>query len=439
MCAAASTRGSSGPALSSPSPHSPSAVPTRPLPIGPLNPFDASHLPLPSPSPLSSFLDHAFLPGRVYYNADASVEYTAGSLPLIISVPHGGHKHSALPAPTSSPSPTAVPSVPSSTLPDRVRGCMEKDLNTQELGRALHAALLRRLPSHPAHLIIARIHRRKVDFNRSREDCSDCDGGRQAFDDYQRCVLRAKRAIADAHGTQSAPQQRSDDAQPPGPRWTDGRVGLFVDLHGQRHDARCQLGYLLNAEDLRSLDSAAPPTERLSLFGLWRGSPSGASLEDIVRGAHSLGRLLELRGFPCVPSPSSLAPEAGALYFNGGYNTATHGSAPRSAARKKERLSDGGAAAECWQAEVDLGDRISSVQVETALHPIRDSAAHRAHFAEALADALMDFLERHAPPPGPPRTQSARVSSAGARGRETDLASGISGEGEQRSNDCKGS
>ena len=394
-------------------------------PPGPLNPFDPHSQPLPSLSSgsLSAFLSHPFLAGAVYYNESGSVEYTAGTAPLILSVPHGGHRHSAvgapqLPPPAPSPSHplqplSASPSPPvsfhpSSSLPDRVGGCHEKDLNTQELGRAVHAELRRLLPpSCIPHLVISRVHRRKVDLNRHREDSAECEEGRRTWDDYHACVLRAKWSIV----------MQGNSLPSSSPSWLSGGAGLLVDLHGQRHDSRCQLGYLLNSNDLTALSSSPSPppsplvpslSSRFSLHSLWQRSPSRCSLLSIVSGELSLGRLLEERGFPCLPSPSSPAPESGLTYFNGGATTSMHGSAPRMLERKKDWAADAEAAGvgkeaerDRWKAEVALGSAISSMQIETAYRSLRDTAQHRQRFAAALASALLAFMDEHAAPAPP--------------------------------------
>ena len=406
------------------------AVSSRVRSPGPLNPFDPHSQALPSASscPLLSFLSHPFLPGVVYYNEGASVEYTAGSAPIILSVPHGGHRHSAVPAPAPVPASVqsaeaASPSLPStlppfrvsSTLPERVSGCHEKDLNSQELGRAVHAELCRLLPpTCIPHLVISRVHRRKVDLNRSREDSAESEGGRRVWDDYHRCILRAKWSIAHStthshRGTESVAHPTQPYARASPPAWLRGGVGLLLDLHGQRHDRRCQLGYLLNGADLTALSSSPPSSPlisslstRFSLHSLWQQSPSRCSLQSMVSGEHSLGRWLEERGYPCLPSPSSPTPEAGVVYFNGAWTTSTHGSAPRSLEKKKQRTEEAeveGAGTEeerqRWTAEAAVGSAISSVQIESAYEGLRDTAQHRQRFAAALAQALLSFLDAH--------------------------------------------
>lgn len=69
------------------------------------------------------------------------------------------------------------------------------------------------------------------------------------------------------------------------------------------------------------LDQTAPPSS-ISTFA----RRAGVSYSDILRGAHSIGALLEHLGYRSVPSPSHPCP-AGGHYFNGGYSVRRHCSA----------------------------------------------------------------------------------------------------------------
>src|SRR5262245_4949000 len=84
--------------------------------------------------------------GQSYFGSNQYIEYVAGDLPLILSAPHGGRE---------SPE----------ELPDRTEGTFAFDTNTQELARAVANELHARTGGWP-HLIICRLHRRKVDCNR---------------------------------------------------------------------------------------------------------------------------------------------------------------------------------------------------------------------------------------------------------------------------------
>jgi len=221
---------------------------------------------------------------------------------------------------------------------------------------------------------------------------------------------------------------------------------LVVDLHGQSHDRRHQLGYVLNQADLEGhtdaqLDASEALRDKCSLRAVVampsRGDAAvddvaataaagvprnnGTPLSSLVRGARSLGALLESLGHPCVPSPTSphahLPPHGKLTYFNGGYNTCVHGSNLIGAAqREKERAAAAIAASAAGAtALVQSAPTISdpdpsfgalftstleaecfvSVQIESAYEDNRDSDAHMKRFARNLAEALCTFTQWH--------------------------------------------
>src|SRR5687767_711248 len=85
-------------------------------------------------------------PGQTHFGENQYIEYLVGNLPVILSAPHGGRER-----------PTEIP--------DREQGTFAFDTNTQELARAVAEELHERTGGWP-HLIICRLHRRKVDCNR---------------------------------------------------------------------------------------------------------------------------------------------------------------------------------------------------------------------------------------------------------------------------------
>ena len=85
-------------------------------------------------------------PGTSSFGEDRYIEYIAGDLPLILSAPHGGRE---------------TPE----EIPDRVKGVLQADANTQEVARAVAAEITART-GHHAHLIICRLARRKLPLDR---------------------------------------------------------------------------------------------------------------------------------------------------------------------------------------------------------------------------------------------------------------------------------
>ncbi len=228
-------------------------------------------------------------------------------------------------------------------IPDRVTGVITRDAETDRLAVELAEAIRRRSGAWP-HLVVCHLKRSKVDCNR---DALTGTGGNPK-------ALATWRAFHEAIGRA---------------RSAAGR-GLFLDLHGHSHpEALVELGYLLTAEQLRERGpafAALVPVSSLAVVA--RTSPE--TFEGLVRGSGSLGGLLEAAGFASVPSPAFPDPGEGA-YYRGGYNTARYG-----AGRE--------------------GDGWFSLQVECPRPGVRDSPENRRRFAEALAAALEQFLERHA-------------------------------------------
>jgi hypothetical protein len=274
-----------------------------------------------------------YVVGQMVADPQGWIEYTPGDAPLVLIAPHGG---------------TLTPS----QLPDRTcSGCVTvNDANTQDLARLIVSAFIQRTGARP-HLVVNRLSRRKFDANR---DLAEASGGTAA--------LNAPWSWL--HGA-------IDSAKANIVRRT-GR-GLVIDVHGHAHDvARLELGYLLTDPELRLSDAALASSNAMARTSTARLATDSKSSADrgvaLLRGPNSLGALLVAARYPSVPSPSDAAPLVGQDYFNGGYNTARHGSL------------NGGA--------------VDAIQIECNYDNVRDTAASRAAFAQALAAALAAYLER---------------------------------------------
>ncbi|NBR46082.1 MAG: hypothetical protein EBT68_03065 [Verrucomicrobia bacterium] len=149
---------------------------------------------------------------------------------------------------------------------------------------------------------------------------------------------------------------------------TYGR-GLLVDLHGHGHTIqRCELGYNLSGSALNLGSFSTSQKNALSIRELTQRTR--VSLEEILRGPSSLGGLLQVRGFPAVPSPQYPAPGADE-YFSGGYIVETHGTM-----------------------ESNPG-QINAIQIECNFTGVRDTLDNRAAFAAQLVDSLDEFFSTH--------------------------------------------
>jgi N-formylglutamate amidohydrolase len=215
------------------------------------------------------------------------IEYVPGTLPLIITAPHGGK-------------------LKPENIPDRKYGVRDADVNTQELTRTFREGLLARYGQAP-HMIICRLHRSKLDANRDlKEGAQGNAEAAKAWQEYHDFIKQARQAVEQQHG-----------------------FGLLLDMHGHSHrEGRVELGYRVSDANLRLDDTELAAKGKViadtTIRDLDQRSPS--SFLELLRGRQSLGGLLEARGFNVVPSPSIPAPDEGQLYFQGGYTSDVHGS-----------------------------------------------------------------------------------------------------------------
>lgn len=273
-------------------------------------------------------------PGRTYLGGDGYVEYTAGTLPIILSAPHGGDL-----------TPTAVRDRTAATCTADDDFSATNDANTQALVRLVADSLTAQTGRRP-HLVVARLARRKLDANRdsAAAACGDALAGR-AWHEYHAFLDSAAAAVARTW-----------------PR------GLYLDVHGHAHAiARIELGYLLRGSDLDRADAmldATPAYETASsIRTLSEASPLPFSA--LLRGPTSLGARLATLGYAAVPSPAMPGP-AGAPYFDGGYDTFRHG--------------------------CRAGGVVCGVQAELPFEGVRETDASRQRFAGIVGRVIADYL-----------------------------------------------
>jgi N-formylglutamate amidohydrolase len=266
--------------------------------------------------------------GQRTFGPDSFIEWIAGDLPIVLSAPHGG---------------AATPS----WIPDRTSGTTTRDLNTEELAREIGDAFAQRLGRRP-HVILSRIHRRKLDPNREIiEAAAGNPDAEIAWREYHGFI---SAAIAEARRNPT--------------------VGFYLDLHGHGHPIqRIELGYMLSAATLDLSDAqlnADPAAANHSARAFVLSANRTTS--DVIRGPVSLGAWLEREGYASVPSPSDPRPGE-APYFSGGYSTDVHG-----------RPTD---------------NRFGGVQVELNFTGLRDTPENRQAFASRLVTAVEGFLRDH--------------------------------------------
>ncbi|MBA4744418.1 MAG: N-formylglutamate amidohydrolase [Muricauda sp.] len=258
---------------------------------------------------------------------DDWLETVTGNMPLIISAPHGG---------TISPD----------AIGDRDCGTKVMDNNTAELAFEIENAF-GQLGKKP-YLIVARLARTKVDFNRDLEQAT-CGNPQMEYTwkQYHKYIEEAIDAAIKEFG-----------------------YAMYIDLHGQSHPVkRLELGYLLRAPALqKNYESTGNDSEigtRTSVQNLLENNPK-LILKDLLTGENAFGTLMEKSGFPAVPSLDDPHPKEGEPYFTGGYNT------------RRYTASD--------------HPKVFGMQIEANFQGVRDSQENRIKFANAFARSVNDYL-----------------------------------------------
>jgi len=254
-----------------------------------------------------------------------------GAIPLVLLAAHGGE-------------------ISPATLPDRsCAGCVTlNDANTAALLYAISDAFQQRIGRRP-YVVVNRLHRRKFDANRDRTEAT---GGHAPlnpmWDQWQARTDTAKARALRVH-----------------PR------ALLLDVHGHAHAVpRLELGYLLTSEQLRLTDALLGPLlASSSIARLDSVGRAGARGAPMLRGKLAFGTRLAALGYPAVPSAQDPAPDPGEEYFTGGFTTQRHGSFG--------------------------GGAVDALQIECNYVGVRDTAATRAAFAEAMVTATLAYLADH--------------------------------------------
>ncbi len=229
--------------------------------------------------------ESAYQPGTSYFGRNQYVEYIPGTLPAVLSAPHGG-------------------ALTPDEIPDRTFGTVVTDSYTEETIRAVRDGFLERTGEAP-HIIISHLKRVKLDPNREiGEAAQDSPFAENAWEEF--------------HGFIEVASARVE---------ADFGKGLYLDLHGHGHEIqRVELGYLLSASDLNQDDAALDGTAfalKSSIAALAQASPLPFSA--LLRGETSFGAYMSGQDIRAVPSATDPSPGSDS-YFSGGYNTVRHGS-----------------------------------------------------------------------------------------------------------------
>ncbi|CAG8598246.1 14190_t:CDS:2, partial [Racocetra fulgida] len=212
-------------------------------------------------------------------------EYIPGTLPLIISIPHGGHLFP-------------------SEIPDRKQNhpnvVKSNDINTQEIGRKIVDQIMLQFKGKRPYLIINHLGRSKIDVNRPiKEGVEGKDSITSiAWNDYHHFMWTAIKDVEANFGR-----------------------GLLVDIHG----------YALSAEILSLSTSQINSNSEIhsgsSIRALYTRKLRSLQFADLLYGkTTSLGGRLQSHGYDTVPSHVHQHPLENEKYFRGGYCVQKYGS-----------------------------------------------------------------------------------------------------------------
>lgn len=191
-----------------------------------------------------------------------------GTLPIIISAPHGGRKK--------------VPDVPERVGTGLTNFQTVRDENTAELTERFAAELAKALDGKP-WVVVARFERKYLDVNRAREQGYESEKAKPYYDAYHDPLAAACKAVKEKFGR-----------------------GLLLDIHGQavHQNAICR------------------GTQNLKTVGLLKerdGMPA-------VRGKNSVLGRMEKLGYKVLPAGDADDKTKEEPKFTGGHIVGTYGS-----------------------------------------------------------------------------------------------------------------
>lgn len=287
-------------------------------------------------------LAQIYNPGTVYFGRSNYIEYTTGDLPFIMSAPHGGTLN-----PLELPDRTNCPTCSGWDFTTTT------DTATDDVARKV-LAQIGTLTGHLPHIIICNLDRGKIDCNRAIAEGAQANTNTiQAWNEFQGWIKYASNNIVTNFGK-----------------------GFYIDQHGQGHpEQRLELGYLLDKYDLTNTDAymdSHPATFKnpSSIRTLANSVSNTTPFSKLLRGTNSFGAFMADEGYAATPSDVTPAPYATPVttnnFFDGGYNTSTHGS--------------------------DGGGPLSALQIEANMVGVRDSSANRTAYAAAVARTLEKYF-----------------------------------------------
>lgn len=294
-----------------------------------------------------------YQPGKSYtYNVTSplgeyalAIEYIAGDpkSKLILTSPHGG---------SLKPDFLRTRTKDYVVKADNEYGDTESfsgvsDSKTLELTQALAQEIKRTTGLRP-HIILNHLHRSKLDANRAMSLAAQGDVNTEA-------AWKAFHAYIDDAKTQVLKNHE----------------GLLFDIHGNAHrPQRTEVGLLIKGKDFISED-LEQYVDRSSLKAMVRTGK--ATMTELIKGDYAMGTLLSEKGILATPGKSVPNPVNEGIfpdgrYFNGGYNTARHGS--------------------------KFSGNISAIQLEFN-SDVRMDDQKRAIYVKSITQAINQFMKKY--------------------------------------------
>lgn len=210
------------------------------------------------------------------------IKYYEGSLPIILSAPHGGDTQAQ-------------------EIKTRTSGVFDKDDYTLELTELIIKEFYAQTNKTP-YAIISTISREKVDINREPKEAYEDENAKVPYLEFHKRIINAKKVIEKEFGK-----------------------GLYIDIHGQSHPkGYLEFGYLLDNDILKLHDSQLKKNHIHSSINTL-GNFSQECFIDQLRGPHSMGSLMCNQGYDSIPSVK-LPYASDGNYFEGAYDTIRYGS-----------------------------------------------------------------------------------------------------------------
>lgn len=223
------------------------------------------------------------LNANLEYKSFNYIKYLQGTIPIIISAPHGG---------------TLKPD----HIPNRTYGKKGRDKYTDLLTQDIALEFYKQTGKYP-YVIILELARKKLDANREIKEAAQ--GNQEAIKIYNTFHSTIQKSIEEVN-------QKFNK-------------GLYINLHGHSHpNSYIEFGYLLHNDILKLSDKEIKKYQELSSIKNLSKISKEPFIEQL-KGENSLSGLMLKKGYKSIPSqeiPYALDDK----YFKGAYNTKKYGS-----------------------------------------------------------------------------------------------------------------